>query len=67
VSASPSSVTVQVAVAINLSPEEVPWESSPGGTDWLASELRLSKGGFLYFWRSGLPRGSIDEKPKATD
>ena len=41
---------VQVAVAINLSPEEVPWESSPEGTDWLANELRLSKGGFLYFW-----------------
>ena len=36
---------VQVAVAINLSPEEVPWESSPEGTDWLANELRLSKGG----------------------
>jgi hypothetical protein len=34
---------VQVAVAINLSPEEVPWESSPEGTDWLANELRLSK------------------------
>ncbi len=40
---------VQVAVAINLSPEEVPWESSPEGTDWLANELRLSKGGFMYF------------------
>jgi hypothetical protein len=45
---------VQVAVAINLSPAEVPWESSPEGTDWLAEELRLSKGGFLYFWRSYL-------------
>src|SRR6266568_240954 len=45
---------VQVAVAINLSPEEVPWESSPDGTDWLANELRLSKGGFMYFWRSYL-------------
>ena len=43
---------VQVAVAINLPPEEVPWESSPQGADWLATELRLSKGGFLYFWRS---------------
>ena len=30
---------VQVAVAINLPPEEVPWESSPEGTDWLANEL----------------------------
>jgi len=45
---------VQVAVAVNLPPEEVPWESSPQGTDWLADELRLSKGGFLYFWRSYL-------------
>ena len=45
---------VQVAVAINLPPEEVPWESNPDGTDWLASELRLSKGGFMYFWRSYL-------------
>ena len=45
---------VQVAVAINLPPEEVPWESTPEGTDWLADELRLSKGGFLYFWRSYL-------------
>jgi hypothetical protein len=45
---------VQVAVAINLPPEEVPWESNPDGADWLASELRLSKGGFMYFWRSYL-------------
>ena len=45
---------VQVAVAINLPPEEVPWESTPEGADWLADELRLSKGGFLYFWRSYL-------------
>jgi hypothetical protein len=45
---------VQVTVAINLSAEEVPWESSPEGADWLANELRLSKGGFMYFWRSCL-------------
>jgi hypothetical protein len=45
---------VHVAVAINLSPQEVPWESSPEGTDWLVDELRLSKGGFMYFWRSCL-------------
>src|SRR5260370_8484498 len=45
---------VQVAVTINLPPEEVPWESTPEGADWLADELRLSKGGFLYFWRSYL-------------
>ena len=34
---------VQVAVAINLPPEEVPWESSPEGADWLANELRLTR------------------------
>jgi hypothetical protein len=45
---------VEVAVAINLAPEEVPWESTPEGTDWLANELRRSKGGFTYFWRSYL-------------
>ena len=28
---------VQVALAINLSPEEVQWESSPEGTAWLAN------------------------------
>src|SRR5690348_7359572 len=38
---------VQVAVAINLPPAEVPWESTPEGADWLADELRLRKGGFL--------------------
>jgi hypothetical protein len=27
---------------------------APKGTDWLADELRLSKGGILYFWRSYL-------------
>ncbi len=26
----------------------------PEGTDWLANELRLSRGGFMYFWRSYL-------------
>ena len=58
---------VQVAVAINLSPEEVPWESSPEGTDWLANELRLSKGGFLYFWRSlpGPDLESLHPRPGA--
>jgi hypothetical protein len=45
---------VQVAVAINLPPEEVPWESNPRGADWLATELRLNKGAYLYFWRSYL-------------
>ena len=45
---------VQVTVAINLSAEDVPWKYSPEGADWLANELRLSKGGFMYFWRSCL-------------
>jgi hypothetical protein len=45
---------VQVAVVINLFPEEVPWESSPQGTGWLADQLRLSTSGFLYVWRSYL-------------
>lgn len=45
---------VQVEVAINLPPAEVPWNSNPHGTEWLATELRLSKGGFEYWWRSYL-------------
>jgi hypothetical protein len=45
---------VQVAVAVNLPPQEVPWGSSPHGTGWLADQLRLSKGGFEYWWRSHL-------------
>ncbi|HEV2372163.1 MAG TPA: hypothetical protein VGS19_08345 [Streptosporangiaceae bacterium] len=45
---------VEVALVLNLLPEEVPWESSPPGTQWLADELRLSKGGFAYWWRSRL-------------
>jgi hypothetical protein len=28
--------------------------SSPHGTVWLADHLRLSKGGFCYWWRSHL-------------
>ena len=46
--------TVEVALVLNLPPEEVPWESNPHGTQWLADELRLSKGGFAYWWRSHL-------------
>jgi hypothetical protein len=45
---------VQVEVAVNLTPEEVPWGSNPHGTGWLAEELRLSKGGYEYWWRSHL-------------
>lgn len=45
---------VEVALVLSLPPEEVPWESHPHGTQWLADELRLSKGGFAYWWRSHL-------------
>jgi hypothetical protein len=46
--------SVEVALVLNLPPEEVPWESSPHGTAWLADRLRLDKGGFAYWWRSHL-------------
>jgi len=39
---------------ISLPPEEVPWNSSPHGTEWLADSLRLSKGGYECWWRSHL-------------
>jgi hypothetical protein len=45
---------VEVAMVVNLPPEEVPWGSSPPGTLWLADRLRLSKGGYCYWWRSHL-------------
>jgi len=45
---------VKVEVALNLPPDEVPWGSNPHGTQWLADELRLSKGGYEYWWRSYL-------------
>ena len=45
---------VEVVMVLNLSPEEVPWGSNPHGTMWLADRLRLSKGGFCYWWRSHL-------------
>ena len=45
---------LQVEVALNLPPAEVPWGSNPHGTAWLAEDLRLSKGGFEYWWRSHL-------------
>jgi hypothetical protein len=45
---------VEVVLVLNLPPEEVPWESSPHGTLWLEDQLRLSKGGFAYWWRSHL-------------
>lgn len=44
--------SVQVALALDLSPEEVPWCSQPAGTAGLVDSLRLDKGGFAYWWRS---------------
>lgn len=43
---------LEVALTLHLTPDEVPWESHPYGTEWLADMLRLSKGGYAYFWRS---------------
>lgn len=45
---------VEVVLVLNLPPEEVVWESNPHGTLWLADRLRLSKGGFAFWWRSHL-------------
>jgi hypothetical protein len=45
---------VEVVLVLNLPPHEVIWETTPQGTVWLADHLRLSKGGFAYFWRSHL-------------
>jgi hypothetical protein len=45
---------VKVVGVIQAPPEEVPWNSTPHGTPWLADTLRLSKGGFEYWWRSYL-------------
>jgi hypothetical protein len=43
---------VEVAFALDLPPEKVPWGSQPPGTPWLVDILRLDKGGFGYYWRS---------------
>jgi hypothetical protein len=43
---------VQIAGVINLPSEDVPWYSCPRGTAYLAESLRLSKGGYEYWWRS---------------
>ena len=45
---------VQVVVAVNLTPAELPWVAEFDGSEWLARELRLSKGGYEYYWRSYL-------------
>ncbi|HEY1574294.1 MAG TPA: hypothetical protein VGG05_23350 [Pseudonocardiaceae bacterium] len=44
--------SVQVALTLDLPPDEVPWCSQPQGTAWLVDSLRLDKGGFAYWWRS---------------
>ncbi|HVV19288.1 MAG TPA: hypothetical protein VHF06_07625 [Pseudonocardiaceae bacterium] len=44
---------VEVALTLNLRPDEVPWGSRPSGTEWLVHSLRLDKGGF----RTGGVRG----------
>ncbi len=45
---------VEVVLVLNLPPQEVVWGTSPRGTEWLADRLRLSKGGYCYWWRSHL-------------
>jgi hypothetical protein len=45
---------VQVVVVIRVPPEEAPWGCEPRGTAGLADLLRLSKGGYEYWWRSYL-------------
>lgn len=45
---------VEVVLVLNLPPQEVVWGSTPHGTAWLADRLRISKGGFCYWWRSHL-------------
>lgn len=43
---------IQLALAVDLPPDQVPWGSSPRETEGLVSSLRLDKGGFGYRWRS---------------
>ena len=43
---------VEIALVVDLPAAEVPWESRPRATEWVAHTLRLDKGGFVYFWRS---------------
>jgi hypothetical protein len=44
--------SVDVALVLNLPANEVTWGSTPHGSAWLADRLRLSKGGYRYWWRS---------------
>lgn len=43
---------VEVALVVNLPPQEVPWGSTPPGLVWLADRLGVSKGNYLFWWRS---------------
>lgn len=45
---------VEVALVLNLPPDEVPWEGVPEGGLWLEHRLRLDRGGFAWWWRSHL-------------
>lgn len=45
---------VEVALVLNLPPEEVSWGATPQGGLWLEDRLRLNRGGFAYWWRSHL-------------
>lgn len=45
---------VQVVIVIRVPPEEARWGSEPHGTSGLADLMRLSKGGYEYWWRSYL-------------
>lgn len=46
--------SVEVVLVLSLPPQEVLWETTPRGTEFLADHLRLDKGGYRYFWRSHL-------------
>jgi hypothetical protein len=43
---------VHVVGVIRVPPEEARWGSEPHGSEWAADILRLSKGGYEYWWRS---------------
>ncbi|MCF6469781.1 hypothetical protein FAF44_15480 [Nonomuraea sp. MG754425] len=43
---------IEVALVLNLPPEEVAWGTHPPGTAWLVDFLRLDQGGIAYWWRS---------------
>jgi hypothetical protein len=45
---------LEVALVLNLAPEQVPWRSHPRGTVWLVQRLRLDRQPIAYCWRSHL-------------